>query len=68
MLSKCIDVLVAITIVVICYFLIVWVLQLLQVSVPEKLLTAIMVLIALVAVGGAATGRYTFSSWWTPKP
>jgi uncharacterized membrane protein len=65
MLVRVLQVLVAITITVICYYAIVWVLGMLGIQVPEKLLTAVMVLIGLLAVLGAITGRY--DSWWGPR-
>ena len=59
-------VLLAIAFVVLAYFVIIWVLGMLGIHVPDQILKVIMVIIALLAVIGALSGR--FDSWWGPHP
>jgi hypothetical protein len=65
MIIRVLYVLAAIATVVICYYAIIWVLNLLGLTVPDQLLRAIMVLIGILAVIGAISGK--FDNWWTPK-
>jgi uncharacterized membrane protein len=58
-------VLLAIAFVFLCYYVIVWVLGMLGVQVPEQILRVVMVILGLLAVIGAISGR--FDDFWTPK-
>jgi len=58
------SVLIAITICVIGYYVVRWVLDLLGLHPPAELITACFVLIALVSIGGAFFGK--FDNWWGP--
>ena len=58
--------LIAIAITVICFYAIDWVLDLLGIHPPQKLMTAIFVLIGLLAIYGAITDKW--ESWWPSKP
>ncbi len=62
MLNKLIQILIAITITVIAYYGIIWVLDLLSIHPPERLLMAVFVLIGLVSIAAAIVGR--FENWW----
>jgi hypothetical protein len=55
-------VLLAIAFVVLAYYVIVWVLGLLGISIPDQILKIIMVILGLLAVIGAITGK--FDTWW----
>ena len=63
---KILSVLIAITVCVIGFYIVQWVLQLLGLNPPRELITACFVLIALVSIGGAFFGK--FDSWWGPGP
>jgi len=64
-LTRVLQVLLAIACVVLCYYVIGWVLGMLGIAVPEQILRVIMVIIGLLAVIGAISGRY--DTWWGPK-
>ncbi len=64
MIAKVFQVLIAITATVICYYLIDWVLGILGIHPPERLMVAIFVFIGLVSIYGAITDRW---AWWPPK-
>ena len=59
---RVLHVLIAIVFVVLAYYVIVWVLGLIGVNVPDHILRIVMVLLGLLAVVGALTGR--FDNWW----
>jgi len=63
MIGKVIQVLMAIAATVICYYGIIWVLDLLSIHPPERLMMAIFVFLGLAAIYGAYTDRWT---WWGP--
>ena len=62
-LIRVLNVLLAVACVVLCYFLIIWVLGMLGVSIPDQILRIVMVIIGLIAVIGALSGR--FDGYWT---
>jgi hypothetical protein len=66
LVARVLHVLLAIACVVLCYYVIVWVLGLLGVSIPDQILRIIMVILGLLAVIGAISGR--FDSWWKTTP
>ena len=61
---RVLQVLLAIAFVFLCYYVIVWVLNMLGVSVPDQILRIVMVIIGLLAVIGAIAGKY--DTWWGP--
>lgn len=56
-------VLLAIAITFLCYYIIIWVLGLLGLSIPQQILQVVMVIIGILAVIGALRG--SFDNWWT---
>lgn len=62
LLKRVVQVLLAVACVVLCYYLILWVLGLLGIRVPEHIITVVMVIIGLLAALGALGGR--FDNWW----
>ena len=58
------NLLLAIACVVLCYYLIGWVLGLLGVSIPDQILKIIMVILGILAALGVISGR--FDTWWGP--
>lgn len=58
-------VLLAVAFTVLCYYVIIWVLGLLGVSIPDQILKICMVIIGILAVLGAIRG--SFDNFWTPK-
>jgi len=59
-------VLLGIAFVVLAYYVVIYVLGLLGITVPDQILKVIFVILALLAVIGALSGK--FDSWWTPGP
>jgi hypothetical protein len=55
-------VLLAVAFVFLCYYVVIWVLGMLGVAVPDQILKVCFVIIGLLAVIGALTGR--FDSFW----
>jgi putative effector of murein hydrolase LrgA (UPF0299 family) len=64
MLSRVLQVLLAIAIVVLCYFVIIWVLGLLGVHIPQQILNIVFVILGLMVALGVVTGRFDNVSWW----
>ena len=58
-------ILLAIAFVVLAYYVVLYVLALLGIRVPDQILTVIFVILGLLAVIGALTGR--FDSYWPSK-
>ena len=63
-LTRVLQILLAIACVVLCYYVIIWVLGMLGIAVPDQILKIVMVIIGILAVLGALTGRY--DNWWGP--
>jgi len=59
---RVLHVLVAIAFVVLCYYVVIYVLGMLGVSVPDQILKIVFVILGLLAVIGALTGQ--FDNWW----
>ena len=59
-------ILLGIAFVVLAYYVVIWVLGMLGLGVPDQILKVIFVILGLLAVIGALTGR--FDKWWTPAP
>ena len=59
---RVLQVLLAIAFVLLAYYIAIWVLGLLGLQVPAQVLQIIFVILALIAVIGALTGR--FDVWW----
>ncbi len=66
MLRKVLQILLAIAVVVLCYYVIVWVLGLLGVPIPHQILVVIMVILGLMAAIGVLSGRFDSINWWGP--
>ena len=62
LLTRVIHILLALAFVVLTYYNVIWVLGLLGIAVPVHILQVVFVIIALIAVLGALTGRY--DNWW----
>jgi len=62
LLMRVLKVLLAIACVVLAYFVIIWVLGMLGISVPDQILRVVMVILGLIAVIGAISGK--FDNWW----
>lgn len=62
LLVRVLSILLAVAIVVLCYFVTVWVLGLLGIVLPANILTVIFVIVGLIAAIGALTGR--FDPWF----
>lgn len=65
-LLRVLHVLAGIVCVYIAYLVCLWVLSMLGLQVPDKILTAIFVLLALLAAIGAFSGK--FDNWWRANP
>jgi len=64
MLRRVLQILLAIAIVVLCYFVIIWVLGLLGVHIPQQILNIVFVILGLIVALGVVTGRFDNVSWW----
>lgn len=62
---RVLNILLAIAFVVLAYYCVIWVLGMLGISVPDNILKVVFVILALMAVIGAFSGR--FDGWWGPK-
>jgi hypothetical protein len=63
---RVLQVLLALAFVVLAYYVTIWVLGLLGIVLPAQILQIIFVILGLLAVIGALTGR--FDTWWKPVP
>lgn len=63
LLIRVLTILAAIALLVALFFFTVWILAMLGIAVPQKILTAIFIFLGLIVAIGALTGR--FDSWWT---
>jgi len=61
-LIRVLNILLAIACVVICYYIVIWVLGMLGLSVPDQILRVAFVIIGLIAIIGALSGR--LDGWW----
>lgn len=59
-------VLLGIAFVVLLYYVTIWVLGMIGITVPDQVLKIVFVILGLLAVIGALSG--SFDSFWTPKP
>ena len=59
---RVLHVLLALAFVVLAYYVVIWVLGMLGISVPDNILKVVFVILGLLAVIGALTGR--FDNWW----
>lgn len=55
-------ILLAIAFVVLAYYVVIWVLGMLGIHVPDQIMKVVFVILGLLAVIGAMTGR--FDNWW----
>jgi hypothetical protein len=55
-------ILLVIAFLVLAYFVVIWVLQMLGIQVPDHILRIVFVILALIALIGALSGR--FDTWW----
>jgi len=56
-------VLLALAFVVLAYYVVIWILGMLGISVPEQILKVVFIILGLLAVIGALSGK--LDSWWT---
>lgn len=61
-LIRVLHILLAIACVVLCYYVVIWVLGMLGLSVPDQILKVVFVILGLIAAIGALSGR--FDKWW----
>lgn len=64
MLRRILQILLAIAILVLCYLVVFWVLGLLGIVVPDRIVTVIFVILGLVAALGVLGGRFDNINWW----
>jgi len=64
MLRRVLQILLIIAVVVLCYYIIVWVLGLLGVPVPHQIIVVIMVILGLSGAIAALSGRLDSINWW----
>ncbi len=64
-LIRVLNILLAIACVVLAYYVVIWVLGMLGISVPQQILQVVFVIIGLIAFIGAISGR--LDGWWN-KP
>ncbi len=66
MLLRVCNGLLAICFCVLAYYLIIWVLKQLGIDVPSQILNVVFVILVLMAIIGAISGR--FDNWWARTP
>lgn len=66
MLRRVLQILLMVAIVVLCYYVIVWVLGLLGIVIPQAILVVIMVIIGLTCAIAVLSGRLDNITWWGP--
>ena len=66
MILTVLQILLVIAVVVLCYYLVRWVLGLLGVEVPDRILVVIMVILGLMAAIAVLTGQVNRINWWGP--
>lgn len=64
MLKRVLQMLLLIAIVALCYYLIIWVLNLLGVAVPQQIIVAVLVILGLMGAIGIISGRADNVNWW----
>ena len=64
MLRRVLSILLAIAILVLCYYVVLWVLGMLGIMVPAHILTVVFVILGLIAAMGVISGRFDNVSWW----
>lgn len=65
MLKRVLQILLLIAIVMLCYYVIIWVLGLLGIGVPHQILVAILVILGLTGAIGIISGRADNINWWS---
>jgi len=65
MLLRVLKILLMAAILMLCYYVVIWVLGLLGISIPQQILTVIFVILALMGVIGIITGRFDNINWWS---
>lgn len=63
-IRRVLQVLLVVAVIVLCYYLIVWILGLLGIVIPHQILVVIMVIIGLMAALGILSGRMDNIKWW----
>ena len=66
MILTVLQILLVVAVVVLCYYLVRWVLGLLGVEVPDRILVVIMVILGLMAAIAVLTGQVNRINWWGP--
>lgn len=64
MLSRVLHLLLLVAIIVLCYWVILWVLGLLGVAIPHQILVCILVILGLMGAIGILSGRLDGVNWW----
>ncbi len=68
MFRRVLQILLAIAVLMLCYWTILWVLGLLGISIPSQILTCIIVILGLLAALGILSGRADNIRWWDNGP
>jgi len=66
MLRRVLQILLLVAIVMLCYWVIIWVLGLLGVSIPHQVLVCILVILGLTGAIAIISGRADNINWWGP--
>jgi putative effector of murein hydrolase LrgA (UPF0299 family) len=64
MLKRVLQILLVVAIVVLCYYVIIWVLALLGIMIPQQILVVIMVILGLTGAIAVMSGRADNINWW----
>jgi hypothetical protein len=64
MLRRVLQILLVIATVVLCYYLIIWILGLLGIAIPQQILIAILVILGLMGALGILSGKADNINWW----
>ena len=67
MLRRILAILLSIAILVLCYYLVIWVLGLLGITIPQHILTVVFVILGLITAIGVFSGRFDNVNWWGPS-
>lgn len=64
MIIMLLQILLVIAVIVLCYYLTRWILGLLGVQIPDRILIVVMVIIGLMAAIAILSGRFQAIDWW----
>jgi hypothetical protein len=64
MLRRVLQILLVVATVVLCYYIIIWVLGLLGIVIPQQILVCILVIMGLIGALAALSGKLDNINWW----